>query len=64
MKAVYVPFPVPQKDEPSQNDITFKEGLFMEKRECSYKFKATLEMAKPELHLKCCIYCGGLGLGS
>ena len=36
----------------------------MEKRECSYKFKATLEMAKPELHLKCCIYCGGLGVGS
>ena len=28
MKAVYVPFPVPQKDEPWQNDITFKEGLF------------------------------------
>ena len=64
MKAVYVPFPVPQKDEPSQNDITFKEGLFMEKRECSYKFKAKSEMAKPELHLKCGIYCGVLGLGS
>ena len=28
MKAVYVPFPVPQKDEPWQNDITFKGGLF------------------------------------
>ena len=64
MKAVYVPFPVPQKDEPWQNDITFKEGLFMEKRECSYKFKAKSEMAKPELHLNCVIYCGVLGLGS
>ena len=31
MKAVYVPFPVPQKDEPWQNDITFKEELHGEK---------------------------------
>ena len=53
-----------RKMNPDKMISRSKRDFFMEKREGSYKFKAKSDLAKPELHLKCCIYCGVLGWGS